>query len=385
MSDVFGHEDVLRGLAAAVRRGELPGSLLIHGPRGVGRQTVGRWLARLLVCDAPSPSGPCDSCHSCRLALDLQHPDIHWFFPLPRPKGTSGPDKLAEALEEARFEALEERRADRLHQPPADQPAGLYLAQVRTIRRLGASRPAMGDHQVFIVGDAESLVPQEGSEEAANALLKILEEPPPSTTFILTAADPEALLPTLRSRLLPVRLRPFSRDRLRQFLVEHAEVEEPGAELLARLGEGSIGRALSFLGTDDEPSRVRELRLKARGWLEAALDPDPVRRYAAAHGQRPAAARGEFSDALAFLSLWLRDLAAVAAGAEDDVVGVDALNGLRALAQRVQAERLPEAIQLVDQADEAGRINANPQLTLACLLNQVAAVLRQPGEPAGTH
>jgi DNA polymerase-3 subunit delta' len=375
--EVYGHEAVRRDLARAVTRGELPGSLLIHGPPGVGRQTLARWLARLLVCSDAGATGPCGECRACGLALDLQHPDIHWFFPLPRPKGASNPDKLADALEEARFEALEDRRQDPLYQPPADEPVGLYLAQVRTIRRLGATRPAMGPRQVFIIGNAELLVPQEASQEAANALLKLLEEPPPATTLILTAAEPEALIPTIRSRLLPVRLRPFPEPQVRAFLEERTDADERAIRLAARLGQGSPGRALAFLPDGDEPSRADALRRNARTWLEAALTPEPAIRFAAAHAERPAGARGAFGETLEFLALWLRDLAAVVAGAEDEVVDVDALDTLRRLASAVRAEQIPDAIQRVDEARDAGRINANPQLTLATLLADLATALRR--------
>lgn len=376
MSEVYGHQDVRRGLAAAAARDALPGSLLFHGPPGVGRQTMGRWLARLLLCESPGVDDPCGECRSCRLALDLQHPDIHWFFPLPRPKGASSPEKLADALEEARHEALAERRATPLYQPPQDEMGGLYLAQVRTIRKLGSTRPAMGSRQVFIVGDAELLVPQEASEEAANAFLKILEEPPPSTTFILTAAEPEALLPTLRSRLLPVRLRPFGEGEIRRFLEERTTADADTARLIARLGRGSIGRALAFLPGEEGASHAESMRVTARGWLEAALDDNPVERYSAAHEQRPTGARGAFGDTLDFLNLWLRDLAAVAAGAESEAVAVDGVPGLRGLAARIRPERIPWAIQRVEEARDGGRINANPQLTLATLLNDLAGSLR---------
>lgn len=377
MTEIHGHEDVRRDLVNAVRRDALPGSLLIHGPAGVGRQTLARWLGRLLVCDDPGAAGPCGHCRSCRLALDLQHPDIHWFFPLPRPKGSSSPEKLADSLEEARFEALSERRSQPLYLPPADEPVGLYLAQVRTLRKLGSTRPAMGPRQVFIVANAELLVPQEASEEAANALLKILEEPPPATTFILTATEPEALLPTLRSRLLPVRLGPFTESDIRRFLEERTETEPEMARRVARLGRGSIGRALGFLPGPDGPSHAEELRATARAWLEAVVGDSPVRRYAAAHGQRPAGARGAFGETLDALGLWLRDLAAVAAGAESEVVNVDAVDRLRPLAERVRGDHIPAAIQRVEVAREGGGINANPQLTLATLLNDLAALLRR--------
>ncbi|MFW6206128.1 MAG: ATP-binding protein [Gemmatimonadota bacterium] len=376
MTEVFGHEAVRRDLAGALARGELPGSILIHGPPGVGRQSLARWLARGLVCDDPEPAGPCGLCRSCRLALDLQHPDVHWFFPLPRPKGASNPEKLAEALEEARFEALAERRQDTLYRPDGDEPAGLYLAQVRTLRRLSSTRPAMGARQVFIVADAELLVPQEASEEAANALLKALEEPPRGTTFILTAAEPEALIPTIRSRLLPVRLLPFREARVREFLEERTDATPAEVRLAARLGQGSIGRALAFLGGPEGESRARVLRDRARGWLEAALG-GPGRRYAAAHAQRPTGARGEFGETLDLLALWLRDLAAVAVDAEEQVVDIDAMDTLRALAARARPQGIPDAIQRVETARDAGRINANPQLTLITLLNDLAASLER--------
>jgi DNA polymerase III subunit delta' len=375
MSEVYGHDDVRQDLAAAVHRGDLPGSILIHGPAGVGRQTVARWLARLLVCDEPSPTGPCDHCHACRLALGLQHPDVHWFFPLPRPKGASNPEKLADALEAARFDALAERRADPLHLPPRDEAVGLFLAQVRTIRRLSATRPAMAQRQVFIIGDAELLVPQEASDEAANALLKVLEEPGSGTTFILTARDPDTLLPTLRSRLLPVRLRPFDPQTIAAFLHERAHVEPATAAHLARLGRGSIGRALSFFARDGAATPAEEARTLALDWIEAALDPAPTRRHAAALAQRPAGARGPFADTLGAMSLWLRDLAAVAAGADDQVIELDALDRLRKLAERVRPDRVPAAVELVEEARDGGRINANPQLTLAWLLNRLARSL----------
>jgi DNA polymerase III subunit delta' len=375
MSEVFGHEDVRRDLGAAVRRGTLPGSLLIHGPVGVGRQTVALWLARLLVCEEPDALEPCGRCHACRLALDLQHPDVHWFFPLPRPKGASGPEKLADALEAARFEVLTERRADPLYRPRRDEAVGLFLAQVRTIRRLSASRPAMGQRQVFIVADAELLVPQEASDEAANALLKVLEEPGSGTTFILTAHDPDALLPTLRSRLLPVRLRPLDASSIATFLRQRARVDPDTAGHLARLGRGSIGRALSFLSSDDGLTPAEEARAHALEWLEAALDPAPTRRFVAALGQRPTGARGAFADSLDALALWLRDLAAVTVGADGQVIELEAMERLRELSRRVHAERIPAAIQLVETARDLGRINANPQLTLAWVLNRLARSL----------
>ncbi len=366
---IRGHEAARAALNAAVANGDLPGSLLLHGPAGIGKQRLGLWLGQRLLCAAPCADGPCGECSACRLALRLEHPDLHWFFPLPRPKGASGPEKLAEALEDARAAELEARRANPLRAPAPGEPVGLFLAQIQTLRRIAVQRPAMGPRKVFLIGDAEYLVPQESSPEAANALLKVLEEPPPETTIILTASNPDALLDTIRSRLLPIRLRPLPDDEVADFLVQYGDVAPEAARAAARLAEGSIGRALGFLPVDGEPGPLETLRQDARKLLAAAVAASPVPRLAAAHAVPPAGARGTFYDTLEFLTLWLRDLAAVAAGAEELAVNADALDNLRDLARRLPVDgAVDAAIRAVDEARALAYGNVNPQLILAHLL-----------------
>lgn len=375
---VQGHTAVRERLLAVAARGRIPDSLLLHGPVGVGRQSVGLWLARLLVCEAPTADGPCGACRPCRMALDLQHPDIHWFFPLPRPKVYGSPDRLAEAFEDARFAELEARRADPLRPSVYDEPVALYLAQVRTVRRMAVGKPAMGSRKVFLIADAELLVPQEASEEAANAVLKVLEEPPPGTTFILTAADPDALLPTIRSRLSPLRLRPLPEEMVASFLTEHADARPDDAARAARLADGSIGRALAFLPRDGEPGPLERIRLEASALLDAVAAESGAERLARAHQQAPSGARGSFSDVLDALTVWIRDLAAVASGAASAVANVDAADHLAELARRLPraADGAPAAIRLVDETRALARFNINPQLATAHLLRELRRLLR---------
>src|SRR5688572_4968177 len=216
---VAGHEQLRSALGQAFLRGELSSALLLHGPTGIGKQRIGLWLAQRIVCESADGSEPCGNCRHCRLALSLQHPDIHWFFPLARPKSSSGPDKLADALEDARAAELASRREDPWRAALPGELAGIYLAQVQTLRRMAMSRPAMARTKIFLIGDAEHLVPQEASTEAANALLKVLEEPPADTVFIVTASDPDELLPTIRSRLTPVRVQPLQTDLVEQTIL----------------------------------------------------------------------------------------------------------------------------------------------------------------------
>jgi DNA polymerase III subunit delta' len=373
------HDAVRAALAAAHARGQLPGSLLMYGPAGIGKQRLALWLAQRIVCEQPGEVEPCNSCAPCKAVLRLQHPDVHWFFPMPRPKSSGGADKLGEALEDARAEALEERRANPFRATGVSEAIGLYVSHIQVVRRYATARPAMGRHKVFIIGDAEALVPQEASPEAANALLKILEEPPADTTFILTAADPDALLPTIRSRVLPVRVRPLSFATVQNVLVEQLGADPKRAKLAAHLSEGSIGRALAFLPADDEAGALEALRQQARELLEAAAASKPTARLAASHALPPSGARGSFIDVLDFLALWIRDLAAAAEGADEMIVNSDARTRLGELARTLPGASTGAALALKEIEYTRGltTFNINPQLALASMLRSVGAALRR--------
>jgi DNA polymerase-3 subunit delta' len=357
---LVGHHDARAGLGAAFSRGDLPGSLLLHGPVGIGKQRLALWLAQRAVCELSQGPDPCDTCRSCYLASRIEHPDIHWFFPMPRPKASGGPDKLADALEDARAEELALRRSEPYRPVEPTELSGIYLAQVQTLRRLALSRPAMARRSVFIVGDAELLASQEASTEAANALLKVLEEPPPDTLFILTASDPDELLPTIRSRLLPVRLRPLPEDQVAAVLENELGISPSVARLAARLAQGSIGD-------------------QARDLLDAAIAPSPAGRLAAALATSPAGARGQFLDTLDFLAGWVRDLGAVAHGAPELIINVDNSDRIRDFAGRLPGggRGVPEALLRIDLARGLTRFNINPQLTLACLLEEIGSALNE--------
>jgi DNA polymerase-3 subunit delta' len=307
----------------------------------------------------------------------LQHPDVHWFFPLPRPKAAGSPEKLADALEEARAEELALRRTSPFRASTPAETIGIYVAHVQTLRRFAIARPAMGRRKIFLVGDAEALVPQEASPEAANALLKVLEEPPADTTFILTAADPDSLLPTLRSRLLPVRVQPLPLQVVERALIQHVQADAQQARLAARLSQGSIGKALAFLPENGEPGAFEALRQDARELLAAATSPNATARLTMAHSTPPAGARGAFLDTLDFLAIWVRDLAAAAEGADDLIVNVDASKWLKQLAVHHPraGNRAAEAVHLIEHTRGLTTFNINPQLALAALLRDLNRVL----------
>jgi DNA polymerase-3 subunit delta' len=243
---------------------------------------------------------------------------------------------------------------------------------VRNLRKIAQAPPTMAPVQVVVVADAEHLVPQESSQEAANALLKLLEEPPSATRFILTSSEPGRLLPTIRSRSVPLHLARMDAEEVSAFLERHAGVDADTAARAARLGQGSIGRALGFLADEGEPGTLESRRREAFELVQAALSPNRADRYLFALGHRPAGARS-LVELFAHVEEWLRDLAAVAAEAEDRVLSQDSLPRLRSLARGsgLSPASLARALSAVEEARELARGNVNPQLVVSGLANRL--------------
>jgi DNA polymerase-3 subunit delta' len=335
-------------LSGALAAGRLPPALLLVGPWGVGKQRLGLWIAAGLLCEK-GPGAPCAACTACRMVATLSHPDLHWFFPIPRPKGDE--TKQVEEAEELLTAAIAARREQPLY-ARSDGMHALYLPLVRLLHRRAQMRPAMARRKVFLLGEADRLVPQASSPEAANAMLKVLEEPPPDTYFILTTAELPALLPTIRSRLVQLRVKRLPAPLVERFLTQSAEPRVPAAAARRRAehASGSIGAALAMADSDGAPGAGAELL--------AAVRKGPLARWRYVLGVKPYQARGGFTDTLDAV---LDDLK-------------DALERrLRGAADDVPADALLAAIRDVEAARRMAQGNVNPQLIAADLLRRLAA------------
>jgi DNA polymerase-3 subunit delta' len=354
LEPLLGHADQRRMVATAVRSRRLPQVLLVTGPGGVGKQRFALWLAQLVLCERPGLE-PCGECRPCRLVRSLSHADVHWFVPIPRPKA-SDPDKQIEEAAEALAAVMEERRGTGRWTTP-DGMAIHSMASVRLLQRRAAMTSVEGGSRVFIIGDADRLVPQEANPEAANALLKLLEEPPGGTLFVLTTLDPRQVLPTIRSRAVPVRLSRLSDGEMRGFLAAHPELDE-----VAAVTSGSIGRALAEGDGTSEAYRAAETLLEA-----VLAGPGPALERALR--QPTFAARGEFAAMLDALADTLGEAARGTLGQPVRRAVPEAL-----LRHRSPAPLL-RAMERVADAREAASGNVNPQLLLAVLGEELAEVL----------
>jgi DNA polymerase-3 subunit delta' len=352
---LYGHSTLRDRLRAAVAQGTLPSSLLFQGPRGIGKQQLALWVARVLLCEN-ADRAPCGDCRACRMAGKLQHPDLHWFFPRPRPKDSA---LDADAAREDMAEAIVERMNNGgIYEAPGGDE-GIFISTTHALTRAAAMAPAMGRRKVFIVGDADRMVAQEGTEQAANAFLKLLEEPPANTTVMLTSSEPGALLPTIRSRVVSIRVAPLSDDEVRAFLADPTVANQldlgsaARTEELVGLAGGAPGRLIGREAWDTALGQARRI-------LDAAAAPDRGTRMRVALAQGGFGARGKFSDTLDALTMLLHERSRSAATRGNTA---EAFGAARAVA-------------VLEETKELASGNVNPQLLTASLLRHLSAVPR---------
>ena len=370
----WGQEDLRHRVGAAIGSGRLPQSLLILGPEGVGKRLMALWIARALQCG--TGDSPCGTCRSCRMAARLEHPDIHLHFPMPRPKRAASRAKLREAIEAQRHERLALLREDLHARLDPEVVKGLYVAAVENIRDQASRRPSMSRKSVFVIEDADRMVPQSSSPEAANAFLKLLEEPPEFAYILLTSSRPDALLPTIRSRSVPLRVAPVPTPRVAAYLTEQLDVSADRALAVARKADGAVYQARRLLDTDADDSGTA-----ADDLLAAALDGTSRARYRAASRYSARGARGELAPALEDLRVRLRDLLCVASGATGETFDPTRIASLTK-GRTVTDRAVLEALASVDVALEGVGRNLNPQATIALLLEEMSTAFA--GEAADT-
>ena len=350
---LYGHDALRERLLEKSRAGTLPQSLLLHGPPGVGKQRLALWLGQVLLCKTGEP---CGSCQQCRYAMELVHPDLTWIFPRPRPRADRHADDAKQDLAEATSERV---RAGGLYAPPSGAE-GIFVDSIGFLVRQAALTPALAARKVFVIGDADRMVLQEGSEYAANAILKLLEEPPRDTFVVMTSSAVGSLLPTIRSRVVSIRIPRLTDPALRAFLGDPlvgTALDKLGlpksAERRIALADGAPGKLLA--------AGVRQSVLdEAQRFLDTATSArrEDMMRLAFVQGQR--GARGAYSDLLDALTVSLHDRL------RRDTNGGNA-NAAAAAAR---------AIDFVEDAKLLADGNVNPQLITAKLLRQLAELHR---------
>ena len=270
-------------------------SLIFTGPKGVGKEYTAIMFAKKLLCRNTPPCDPADeSCESCNKVELLEHPGLHLVYPTPsRGSGEKMEDDAADI-----GKVLEEKRKNIFNPYRFPKKATIRVARARAIIQRANTKPFGSSHNVFIIMDAHNM-----REEAQNALLKLVEEPPEHSVVIWVTSNPEAILYTIRSRCQQVRFTALKPAAVERVLTSYYDVDAEAAKKAAGLAMGSVKRAVELLAVYDDEERLAAFDLLAN--IQNEADSSLIGRAAACArgGGRDGAAR-----LLHELSLAYRDI-----------------------------------------------------------------------------
>jgi len=313
-----GNERVVGYFKKAIGSQNLAHAYLFSGPEGVGKSTLAMAISKALLCPNRTEDGACEECAACHKFDSENHADFHHFI-----------------------------------------PEGLYfrIDEVRRIIHEVSLRPIESHWKVFLLERVDYM-----REEAANALLKVLEEPPGDAVFILITEVAEVLLPTVRSRCQHFAFQPLSTDDLTNLLIDRMEFKPKEAAELARFSHGSPGRALSL-----NAQQYGDIRDRVLATLEAALAPrtyynliDAVRAITVD--------RTEMGERFLMLEELTRDLILLKMSDNAKLIHHDAKDRLTPLAERVGMSSLVQFYEkLLETREAVMKVNANIGLSLQAL------------------
>lgn len=347
----LGNGPIVAAISRMLAENRLPQTLLFAGPEGVGKATLARLLAAAINCknrDIDFSATPCGACPACRriLEADLSLPEYRKLFE----------ERLRLPAEKRRDTPLViSTHPDFLTFPPDGPLAQISIEQVRTLKEHAQFAPAESRGRLFLVDHADRI-----DFAAANSLLKVLEEPPPYLTLVLTAENAYDLLPTIQSRCVPFYFAPLSVGEMERFFAGREEIAPSDRTRLRAWAQGRPGRALGIDVADYEKRRQGVLALLRAG---AGAPFGEVIRHTEAIG-RGKQERLEWQlDSLYGL---LQDLLHLKLGA-GSLINEDVRGELAALAGQIDFHWLNRAIEHVDALDALARRNIQKQIALEAL------------------
>ncbi|MGW8220969.1 MAG: DNA polymerase III subunit delta' [Syntrophobacteria bacterium] len=318
-AEIIGQKRIINLLRRALAQDHLPHSFLFTGMDGVGKQRTALTLAKVVNCENGAAGDCCDRCVSCRKAASGNHPDINTI----------------------------ER----------DGPF-IKIEQIRALKQRLRFKPLEGLYRVTIINNAQNM-----KIEAANALLKVLEEPPAENLIILTAYEITSLLPTIVSRCLHLPFQPLATKEISTHLCQAHGLEPKKAAVMAELAGGSLSRAAVLL--DEKQLDRRRLLLETVAGIHESHITDLLAVAKAWKGEGP-----DLKQDLEWLKTWLRDLLVqqLEAAGSIGLLNIDFAEKVVGASSWFKPDHLLEMFELICTVQGAISYNINKRLSLEALL-----------------
>ena len=342
MQKLIGNRSVGETLQRLVAAGRVANALLFAGPEGVGKKQFALELARTLMCTERSAGAACGECRVCNrigefsmpkfdrgedseFVFFTQHPDVGLVLPYKR---------------------------------------NLRVGAIRALELEAHYRPYEAAVRVFIIDDADKM-----NDNAANALLKTLEEPAATSHIILIASRADSLLPTILSRCQIIRFGPVDAPELEKHLLATEQFSADDAALAARVSGGSVGRALNIV-----PASFRTQRSLMLEVVSAAVAGNKRELLAASEEMSDAKNKDEYEENLEILRALVHDVWLLKNGAgEADILNVEVIKQLRELSENASTEALARWLAEIETMYENFLVNINRKIATDALFLKMTA------------
>ncbi len=336
--NVIGQSRVKQILTFSLKRERLAHAYLFYGEPGVGKDAMAISMAMGLNC-INKIIGGCGKCSSCSAILRLESPGFRMILPVPTKPKSMKEEKYLEILREKALQRIENPYLEVTYD--SDTPAApvIGIDQIRILKQ-EVMLKLSGGYRVLLISHAEKM-----TTEAANSLLKLLEEPPKGTIFFLTTAFPDQLPETIVSRCQVIRFNSLSEEEIKNGLITRWNMSEQKAKFFAKMAGGSLERALKLADEDFEHKRKTAIT-----FLKKSLSEDTLLRLEGVRDVLSQRERAKIQELLKILEMWLRDIFFLNLGSPEKVVNFDQREILEDFKQRWPLFDAENGMKYVEQA-----------------------------------
>ena len=318
--DVVGHKDIINYIRSAVTENKVSHAYILNGERGSGKKMLASLFATTLLCEKQGPD-PCNECHSCRQAESGNHPDI-----------------IRVTHEKPNTISVEDIR--------------------RQVNEDIQIRPYQGPYKIYIIAEADLM-----TVHAQNALLKTIEEPPAYAVIFLLTENAEALLPTITSRCVMLKLRNIRDTLIRKYLMETMHVPDYKADMCTAFAQGNMGRAI-MLASSDHFNEIREEAVQLLKYINE-MDISEITKAI----RKINTYKLEINDYLDIIMIWYRDVLLYKATKDmDKVVFKDQITYIQERAKKSSYEGIELILESLEKAKTRLRANVSFDLVMELLL-----------------
>lgn len=318
--DIVGHEQIIEHLKTAIEMGKVSHAYILNGPDLSGKMMIAEAFARALLCEKQDPDG-CDECRSCRQSDDRNNPDIIYV--------------------------------------KHDKPNTISVDDIRTqLNNDIVIKPYSNQYKIYIVDEAEKM-----NQQAQNALLKTIEEPPAYAVIMLLTTNADSFLQTIRSRCITLNLKSVKNDVIKSYLMTEKKIPDYQADVCAAFAQGVVGKAIKLASSDD----FNELKESALSLIKRLDDIDLYEMGEAI--KQISDYKLQVQDYFDLITVWYRDVLYMKA--TNDVNGLifkDEVYDIKKQASKHSYHGIETIIEALDKAKLRINANVNFDLVIELLL-----------------